>query len=263
MRRWWIPLFVSGVVVGAILLTYGWTYFEKVATELILPCGLIWLALAAITKYAWQKHRLLGLACLTCWLLYSVAGNTVVGDWLLGTLEHRYASRQPLAEDPFDVIVVLGGGAAIGVNGSPQLLGESGNRIMLAGRLYHAGKAKHVLCAGSGIEGISLGADSDPAVLTAKLLKDIGVPDRSISLVGGHNTKSEIAEVAQWCRENNMARIGIVTSAWHMPRAERLARQAQLNAVPLPAHFATAPPDFTLICLIPNANGFRVSPVLG
>ena len=36
-------------------------------------------------------------------------------------------------------------------------------------------------------------------------------------------------------------RVGLITSAWHMPRALRLARANGLNPIPVPADFVSPP----------------------
>lgn len=157
----------------------------------------------------------------------------------------RWERRIPFASldelKPYDYVVVLGGGTGVRPDGFPQF-GEAGDRVALAARLYHRGIAKHLVTTGETVRitGSFAGGfqESDnSAFQTALLWQELGVPPESIEKLGGENTFSEMKELAEhkeWWQDKRCA---IVTSAFHMPRAMRLAKKMGIQADPIPAHF--------------------------
>ena len=240
-------------------------YLQKVVIELMLPIGAIWILLIVVTVWLLHRqrkqthpapgHRMLAHGSLGILLIYSILGNTVVGDLMLGSLEQRYADQTILDRDSAEILVVLGGGTSVGINGDIQLLGSQGNRLLAAARLFHAGKVKTILCTGSPIDGISLGEVASPSRQSAILLQQLGIPEDAIVQLDGQHTKSEIAAVRDWCRIHQVKRVAILSSAWHLSRAETLANNAGLVVDAIPAGFDTAPMQLSPICLIPSVNG--------
>jgi uncharacterized SAM-binding protein YcdF (DUF218 family) len=164
----------------------------------------------------------------------SLVGNFTFGNMLVRSLERPYFTVEPLSEEPFDAIAVLGGGAWVDVKGRP-VLGAAGDRVVLGARLFDAGKAPLLVCTGGDLEP----APNLPSVaeMTSTALLQLGVPENSIVPVGGDTTKSELAALKRAIDERGWKRVGIVTSAWHMGRVERLAKTAGVAFVPLPADF--------------------------
>ena len=64
----------------------------------------------------------------------------------------------------------------------------------------------------------------------------LGVPESSIELVGGKNTSEEMQNLAQKFG-SSAVKIGLLTSAWHLQRATRLAVRNGLTVKPLPSDF--------------------------
>lgn len=169
------------------------------------------------------------------------------------------AGKDPV--QPFDLIVVLGGGTTVDPTFRPQLTG-AGDRVMMAARLYHEGRAKRICVTGE--QTIRTDArDPDPAEEARDLLRSIGVPADAIHALRGVNTSEEIRSLKTWLRSqpgNEDWRIGLVTSAWHMDRALALARKNGLDdLVPVPAHFLSQPftPDPSIV--IPSAGNLETT----
>ena len=226
---------------------------QKMATDLAMPYAIIWIGLALGCVLSWQgQTRWMRFLCLALLLLHTAAGNGLLSQYLAFSLERPYEKLQPLEEEPFDLIVVLGGGTTEARNGRAQA-SRSGDRVVLAARLYHAGLAKRIVCAGSNIAALSVGNLLTPSVEAAEILKGLAVADEDIEQINGVNTMQEMENLANAIRPNE--RVGLITSAWHMNRALRLARTQGLRFVPLPADFIT---DYritvTPLDLIPNSH---------
>lgn len=66
------------------------------------------------------------------------------------------------------------------------------------------------------------------------ILIDLGVPEEAVVRLQGRNTFEEMESIAERFGDH---RVGILTSAWHLPRAMRLAESAGVSAVPVPSNF--------------------------
>jgi uncharacterized SAM-binding protein YcdF (DUF218 family) len=156
---------------------------------------------------------------------------------------------------PSDAVVVLGGGADETPVGAPKL-GPAGDRLMLGARLLLTGRTNCLVCAGTPIEGLSRHR-RDQGENSAILLKDLGVPDERVIRAFGRNTSEEIRSIKALIGERRWRRVGLVTSAWHMARAMRLARDAQLELQPLPADFRGTLEPWSIIGIIPGGGSFQ------
>ena len=239
----WAAVAVAGLV-GVALLWPGKFYVEKSLTRLALPTGLIWLALLGLTGWLVYRRRWRGatVAGLAAGVL-TAAGNPVLSARLADTLQSQFAA-DPLAAGRFDVVCVLGGGVSLGPHDEP-MVNAFGERAILAARLYHAGRTPRLLAAGSAPpEDLCPG----PGPVTRDLWGQLAVPPGAIGTIAGTTTSEELAHLAAAAEAADAAgepwgRIGLVSSAWHLPRAMRLAAGEGLvdlpgcELVPLPADF--------------------------
>jgi uncharacterized SAM-binding protein YcdF (DUF218 family) len=235
--------------------------WQKFATELVSPCSCIWwgMAWAAATVARggrlWRRYFLWAL-----FLGYGLAGNVPLGRLLVQSLEQPFVNLHPLDGPRYDLVVVLGGGTNIAHNGAAQL-GTSGDRIMLAARLYHRGRAERILCTGTGLAPRS---DRDhPAQQAHEILIDLGVPAHRIVLGAGRTTWEEMQDLRERLANDDAAsksphRVGLVSSAWHLRRALRLAHRAGIAVEPLPADFVSMPGQHGLRSWLPQPDGFRL-----
>ncbi len=173
---------------------------------------------------------LLILVCLVVLLL--VAGNRVFADWFVRTLEGRYLQLDPFAGEPIGQAVLLGGATGETEAGGLQV-NENGDRVVMAARLYHRGFVQKLFCSGVRCKSRNRFA-SDEAEQSKRLLEDLGVPASAIELIGGLNTSEEMIAVAKVVAGQP---IGIITSAWHLPRVLRLAKAVDIDATPIPCGF--------------------------
>ncbi len=228
---------------------------EKAFSLLIFPQGLVWLLSAALVVSAFIKRTrgLFWFALALSTAIY-VSSNGFVASWLVRSLEIPYLNLEPLAEQPFDYIVILGGGTSVAPNGVAQLT-MSGDRVMLAARMYKQGLADRIITAGQPIKGIDRHGKA-PAETAEEILASLGVPPQDILRIGGINTLKEISNLAAQLQPED--RVGLITSAWHMSRALRLAKSQGLQLEPLPADFLTSPDTTpTVLDFIPDALAAR------
>ncbi len=234
------------------------TAIEKTLTHLAMPCGLIWLALIGLTVLAWRRRqRALFVSLAVLLPVYTVAGNGELSKVLNAWLERDYRGIKPLQQGPYDAVLVLGGGLGVAANGEPQLE-VSGDRVALGACLYHAGRAQLLVTSGLELPGPH-GEPRDLAEETAAMWRQLGIPENRILQIHGRNTREEMIALRQLVDEHpEWKRLGLVTSAWHLPRALRLAKEHDLNLEPLPADFRGTAIDWhPWRLLIPSGYGFE------
>ena len=231
-----LGLALAAILAG--LAAFAWPgrpYVDWMLTDLALPLGLIWfLLLVTVAALAATGRRATALWVGLIWLGLSVAGNPLTARTLTRSMERPYFNDDPLAAGEFDAVCLLGGGADTDHNGRVRL-GMSGDRVVVAARLFKAGRTPLIVCTGLDLRM----APNLPTIAeeSAAALVELGVPREDILLAGAQNTNTEMAEIRRLKEERGWDRIGVVTSAWHMPRVERLARAAGLEFVPLSADF--------------------------
>lgn len=210
---------------------------QKVATNFAMPVGILWVLLSGIALLGWaRRSRALIFVGLVSWLVLTVAGSPILATMITRSLEDRYREIHPLeVEEPFDAVIVLGGGTAVTPSGEPAL-GPGGDRVMLAARMYLTGKTKLLICTGRTLKDDgTLG----PSESTHIILKDLGIPASALLELEGRTTSEEMVAIREWQEENDARHVGLLTSAWHLPRAERLAAASGVDVEPIPADFKT------------------------
>lgn len=255
-RVWkWAWLVPVVAVVALVALVATDLYLQKVVSHLLLPVGLLWSALIVLTAMAlvarrWRDGAVLG----GLLLLFTLSGNVWFGTWLVGRLEREVLPAKRVADLPlFDAVFVLGGGSDLQPDGSPQLGSVAGDRIAYAARLYLAGKANTLVASGLGLPG----DDRNLAAETHALWRGFGVDDRAIIVVAkGLITRDEIALYLDLARRHGWRRIGLVSSAWHLPRALALCRAVGLEVTPLPCNALSRPFPAWFLYLVPQDRGF-------
>lgn len=230
-----------------------------------LACVLLVIALFRIKAPVWQR------AMLSMTLLVLVlGGNRWVAMSLAYFLEHRYwsAGDLPAAE----AAVILGGGTlSADFPRSMVEINGAGDRILYAAQLYQQGKAEQLLLSGG-----FLGWDprqTSPAQDMAELLQDLGVPQQALWLEpDSRNTYENAVLSAKILEEKDITEILLVTSAWHMLRAEKLFKAQGLQVIPAPVDFVVTQRDWEslwsmdwksqVISLIPSAGSLALTSLM-
>ena len=98
-----------------------------------------------------------------------------------------------------------------------------------------------------------------PCDETRMIWKELGIPESSIVMLPGENTEEEMQSLKKLVAERGWRRVGLVTSAWHLPRALNLAQRRGLQLTPLPADFRGTLPSFSMPNLAPQADALANS----
>jgi len=160
-------------------------------------------------------------------------------------------------DKPFRAVIVLGGGAGVTQQQTKELNRE-GERIFSAAQLWHAGLVSSVICTGS-----TPSSAEHPRDISAELLQSVGVPTEVIFKAPGENTIQEMQALKEFLEAPpsgfpESGEIGLITSAFHMRRAMRLASAKDLDFHPLPCGYRRAYRGFSPKALIPDADAVAV-----
>lgn len=232
---------------------------EKLLTTLFMPLCLLWLLLWAAVAFSWVLHqKRIALTMLALWSVFTIGTSPLTAYLLAAGLESNVEDVDVHLIPSLDAVIVLGGGTTESPQGR-AVVGGAGERVVLGARLFHAGKTKLLVTTGETIETLRRSTDGrvdrDGAEETKEIWMALGVPEEKIQILGGRNTREEMRVLKDWLAVLPAdAQVGLITSAWHLPRAMRLAEQENLKFVPLPADFIAGRPPSNLIELLPSGG---------
>lgn len=173
------------------------------------------------------------LLLLTIILLYGFSIQPV-SQYLSSRLEKKYIHPVPEEDKkPLDVIVVLSGGAyPVEALGKVYPGSFTSARLIHAVRTLKASSAKYLVCSGKGQHHTISDAE-----WMAQAAHEMGVPKESLRIdAKSTNTREHAAELNKMFVDKNL-RIGLVTSAFHMPRSEAQFGRYFTNVTPLPSDY--------------------------
>lgn len=250
---------VAGALASAIVLG---TWFQegtasamRAATECVMPLGLLWWITGTLALAFYLRGcRKLAAALVVCWVALWSLGSGLLAGAMMGAIEWPRDSAARAPATPFRCVVVLGGGLRIAPDGAPEV-GADGQRVMLGAQMWHAGQTRAIVCTGTSSNDLK-----DPSVAGRELLASVGVPSEVLFGISGRNTVEEMKSLRQFLDappEGFPAEgdLGLITSAFHMQRAMRLARSQGIELVPLPCSYRVGPPAPVVVAdLIPRAG---------
>ena len=230
----------------------------KILTWLASPLVIaLFLGLLAWLQAYRGKRRgaALWLVLASLWLL--VWSSTPFYGWFGSTLERQYPPCRAEDLPTADAIVVLGGGMESSRGLFYPDMNSAADRVWHAARLYKTGKAPLVIPTGVGeIEA------------TVPLLVDLGVPTAVIRVeTASRNTAENARCTAALLARSGGRRVLLVTSAWHMRRAQLLFERAGLEVIPAATDYeatiARARPDrWSLLMLLPSPDALNRNTVI-
>jgi uncharacterized SAM-binding protein YcdF (DUF218 family) len=224
-------------------------FLHKLLPIIALPLGFCFtLMLVAL----FLKKRWLAVAAV---LILLTSSLPIVGDSLLKTLEDRFPKMEVEDCPPADAIVVLSGILHKSRSKSGGLEWAEGvDRFEQGILLMKAGKAPLLIFTGGRLPWATQQLTEGQELQGAALAR--GIPASSILVteeVG--NTADEAKAVRKIAEERKLKRIILVTTAWHMPRAEYLFRTRGVPVIPFPADYYTRFGEpITLLDFLPQAG---------
>lgn len=209
-------------------------YVIKFGYSFLLPPGLFILALAVAALWMLRKRQHgMALALAVVGLALYVCSTTLVSDSLVRSLENRYEPPQAIDGD---VIVVLGGGATEDtpdIDGSGNLSGAAGNRLLAAARL-HVRTGLPILFSGGKV----FADTGNEADIAKRQLLALGLPENAVYAENRSlNTEQNAAYTARMMADHRLSKPLLVTSALHMKRAVMNFERAGLTVVPYPVDY--------------------------
>jgi uncharacterized SAM-binding protein YcdF (DUF218 family) len=214
----------------------------KILANLIFPPASLAIAvLVAFVLVLLRRRRLARLLMGLAVAEILVLSFPPVGDALMSVLEDQAraaAHRSPAC--CYDAIVVLGGGIAPAYPPERPVpdLNENGDRMWEAARLFRRGVAPRIIVTGGSFAEHG-GPPGTEAEAMRTFLVDLGVPSQAIlDEPKAQNTIENIANVKAMVGDGSVA---LVTSAYHMPRALKLAARSQLKVGAFPTDYQVAP----------------------
>lgn len=229
-------------------------YIFKLLPQLVLPLGF---GLVLLLVAVFFRSRIWGLAAFA-WLFAMSTG--LVGESLLKPLEDAFP-RVGASDCPSsDAVVVLGGILSGGRNSAEHFeWGGPVDRFEQGIALWQARKAPVLIFTGGRLPW-SREEYSESSLLKVAAARR-GIPAEAIiELIGAPNTEGEVSRLLELNERIKVARIILVTTAWHMPRAELLFRQGGFDVVPFPVDYMThetVQPN--IFSLLPSPDGLVMS----
>lgn len=243
-------------------------FLSKLLPIVLYPIGLSSI-LMLIAGFTLKQRPRLARTCLVLGVLILWGSST---PWLARRLTAVLESPHVTQADPqilpaADAIVVLGGATAgpDRPRATPEV-NEAGDRLFMAARLYRAKKAPKLILSGGRLRWQDPGAvntKTSEATDMAQLLGELGVPKEAMLLEpNSFNTRQNAVYVQQILGQQQINRILLVTSAFHMTRSAAIFRRLGIVVITAPTDFAVTDTDLTgqdgfqglLLSLLPDAR---------
>ncbi len=229
-------------------------YVFKLVPQMVLPLGF---GLTLLLVSVLLRSRVWGLAAFA-WLFISSTG--FVGESLLKPLEDAFPRMRVDDCPSADAVVVLGGILSGGRNTAERFeWGGAVDRFEEGVALWSARKAPFLVFTGGRLPW-SEQQYSESSLLKVAAARRGVRPDAIIELIGAPNTEGEVSRLLELNERVKVARIVLVTTAWHMPRAELLFRQGGFDVIPFPVDYTTHESvDPGLFGLLPGPDGLMMT----
>ena len=225
-------------------------YLNKILPILLLPTGLILgLLLWGLTT---RRKSPIWAALMLFWL----CSTPVLSDRFMAAVEGHGQRLDATTMPSAEAIVVLSGMIKIapGPDAIPEW-GEASDRFWGGLELYQAGKAPQLIFTGGWLP---WHPDQRPE---GEYLRDMalaqGISPTAMIVTGQVSNTAAEAEAVH-ALLGDQPTILLVTSAFHMPRAQGLFERAGFTVIPYPVDFyANLSRPWSILDFLPNANAFQ------
>lgn len=231
---------------------------SRALEDLLLPMGSIWLLLViGVGRLAhlrrWRGVAYFGSIAGFLWLV----GATPLPAWLLAGLEKPYLDTDHDRIDPAEVLVLLGGTGALSRREAIGFdLSQAADRAVTAIELVRSGKAGVLVIGGGGTD---TGSESERLAAWIDRWDLASVP--VLPLPPCKNTREEMVRTRALMEENGWSKLILVSSAYHLKRAEAVFVHGGLDVVAFGSDFqGTNEIENDLpFYLVPRWRGFELA----
>ena len=182
----------------------------------------------------------------------------IVSEKLIAYLESDSELIKPSKVESADAVVVLSGMVKTiqTKNGLDYEWGEAADRIFAGIDLFKSNKAPVLMLTGGKLPW-SIGVPEGEYLRDVAI--DLGVPKKDILLTENvENTDQEAKAIKKLLLLDN-PKIILVTSAFHMPRAQLVFEATGINVIPFPVDFRNEVQKIIFMSFIPSANSFAAT----
>ena len=239
-------------------------FLDKLLMLFVLPLGTtVGVGLSALVMFAFGRHRsaaVLAISAVAWTWGWSTPFATMV---LIGPLSDPYPVRRVETLPVADAIVLLGGNIRP-ISGDMLYpnLNSSADRIWHAARLYDAGKAPLIIVSAGNVWGNRKRPSEADA--TSMLLEALGVPEDAIALErDSRNTRQNAVFTEKLAVGRGIGRVLLVTSHWHLRRAEAAFRRVGMEVIPVATDYGESTSDKPgIFMFIPRTGTLKFNSVL-
>ena len=226
-------------------------YINKILPIIVSPLGFI------IFLLFWGIIKKKILPMLIAWALLILISLPIVSSHLTKLLEQDYTPVSPIDITAADTVVVLSGmiRAIKQTEGFKYEFTDSIDRIFAGIQILNLNKAKKIILT-QGKLPWSLGVSEGEFL--ADFIQSQGIDPRKILLTEiVQNTNDEAIAISKMLPKNS--KVILVTSAFHMPRAETVFRNQSLNVIPYAVDFRQSAKKMSVLDFLPQAKAFYES----
>jgi len=225
-------------------------YLHKILPLIVSP---VFLVMVLITCGIIFRSRISGILAVSILIICSLP---IFSNKLITNLENEYILSDASSAKTADAIVVLSGMVRTinGKNGLSYEWGEASDRIFAGIELIKKNKAPIMILTGGKLPW-SVGKPE------GEHLRDVaikyGVPNKNILLTENvENTDQEAKAVGKLLNKTS-PKIILVTSAFHMPRAQKVFEAVGINIEPFAVDFLSEADKYTIMNFIPSAGALN------
>lgn len=232
-------------------------YLYKVLPVFLLPVGII--LLLVLAGLLLHRRMLIWVAIASLWL----SSTPFVSHLMIRAVEGSTVRDPAIAALNADVIVVLSGGRVVAPGAAAISEWGDANRFFAGVELFKAGKAPLLVFTGGRLPWESQRAKLEGEILS-EYAKELGVPAECVTITDAvANTAEEADAVAalfadrrmKFAKQPTATRVLLVTSAFHMDRAQKLFERAGLKVIPFPVNFqVSVGGSLSVIDILPSAG---------
>ena len=225
-------------------------YLHKILPLLASPLFAVFFLVFGGIIFRSRKTSLVGL------VLLFVCSLPILSDRLIAYLEKDYQLERASSFHTADAIVVLSGMVRTiqAKNGLFYEWGEASDRIFAGIDLFKAQKAPLLILTRGKLPWSA--GKPEGEYLSEVAIKDGVAKERIILTENVENTDQEAQSVKNLLK-NKQSKIILVTSAFHMPRAQKVFEAAGVSIIPFPVDFRNDADRLSVLDFIPNAEALR------